>query len=189
MRLAACLLLLAAAQDSADPYFKFAKDSTWTYAMAGDEEIPKGMKMKMTVAEESEGKVWIEMTQGSQGGRKARLLWYVSDGVLYWAEKKGETLKDAIGLWKVGSKKGDTWSKPAGDTVQQHSATHMGKEDVKVPAAAYKDAVHVLLKIKEGGDDVQIDVYFVEKVGVVRMVYSQGDKKMSLDLEEFKPAK
>jgi hypothetical protein len=189
MRLAAFILLVAAAQDSADSYYKFAKGSTWTYAMVGGEDAPKGMKMKMSVLGEADGKYTLQMSQGDEAPRQTKLLWYVSDGVLYWAEKNGETLKEAVGLWKIGSKKGDTWSKPGSETVQEHSATHMGTEEVKVPAATYKDAVHVQVKIKEAGKDVVVDAYFVEKVGVVRMSYSQGDHKMSMDLEKFEAAK
>jgi hypothetical protein len=58
-----------------------------------------------------------------------------------------------------------------------------------VPAGAYKEAVHVKLEFQEANQNVQMDVYLVEKVGVVRMSYSQGDKKMSMDLEKFEPAK
>jgi len=189
MRVATLILLLAATQDSADPFYKFAKGSTWTYAMNAGEDAPKGMKMKLMVSGEADGKITVDMTQGAEGARQTKMLWYVADGILYWGEKKGDALKESIGLFKVGSKKGDTWSAPASDSMQKHSATHMGKEDIKVPAAAYKDAVHVQLQVQEPNETIQLDMYLVEKVGVVKMSYAVGEKKMSMDLEEFTPAK
>ncbi len=189
MRVATLILLLAAAQDSADAFYKFPKGSTWTYGMNVGEDGPKNLKMKMTVTGEADGKLTVDMARGAEGGRETKMLWYVADGILYWGEKKEEKLNEAIGIFKVGSKKGDTWSAPGSETVQKHSATHLGREEVKVPAGAYKEAVHIKLEVQETSGNIQLDMFLVEKVGVVKMVYGLGEKKMSMDLEEFKPAK
>jgi hypothetical protein len=189
MRLIAACLFLAAAQDSADPFYKFAKGSAWTYGMNAGEDAPKGLKMKLSVTGEADGKVSADMTQGSDGAKETKMLWYVADGIFYWGEKKGDALKEAIGLFKIGSKKGDTWGSPGSDSVQKHTATHLGREEVKVPAGEYKEALHIRLQVAEGGDNIQLEMFLVEKVGIVKMVYMFGDKKMSMDLEEFKPAK
>jgi hypothetical protein len=189
MRAAALALLLAAAQDSADPFYQFSKGSTWSYGMNMGEDAPKGLKMKITVTGQSDGKVSVDMAQGSEGARETKMFWYVQDGILYWAEKKGESIKEAIGIFKAGTKKGDTWSASASETVQKHAATHLGREAVSVPAGAYTDAVHIKLEVIESKETVGLDMFLVEKIGVVKMVYSLGDKKMSMELEEFKPAK
>ncbi|HVE39444.1 MAG TPA: hypothetical protein VNM14_06110 [Planctomycetota bacterium] len=189
MRIAAFILLLAIPQDSADPYYKFAKGSTWSYGMNVGEDGPKNLKMKMTVTGEADGRITVDMAQGAEGGHETKMLWYVADGLLYWGEKKGDKLNEAIGIFKIGSKKGDTWSAPASETVQKHSATHQGREEVKVPAGVYKDAVHIKLEVQEANGNIQLDMFLVEKIGVVKMVYGLGEKKMSMDLEEFKPAK
>jgi len=186
MRVASICLLLAFAQESADPYYKFAKDTAWTYSMTGPDG--KAAKMTIKVTGEKDGKVMVEMAQAEKGN-ESKLAWYVDGGIFYWSEKKGDAYKEAIGMWKVGSKKGDTWNSPGTDLIQKHSGTNLGKEDVKVPAGAYKDAVHVRLDIVEHNDTVKLDVYFVEKVGIVKMAYNMGEMKMSMDLEEFKPVK
>jgi len=189
MRLAAIALLLVAAQDSADPFYKFAKGTSWTYGLNAGEDAPKGLKMTITISGEADGKIMAEMARGGGGGDQTKVLWYVADGILYWGEKKGEILKEAMGLYKAGSKKGDTCSHPGSDSVQKYSASHQGREEIKVPAGAYKDAVHTRVEFSEGGKNVLLDVFLVEKVGMVRMAYTVGDNKMSMELEEFKPAK
>jgi len=189
MRLAAFILLVAAPQDSADPYYKFAKGTSWTYGLNAGEDAPKGLKMTITISGEADGKVSAEMARGGGGGEQTKVLWYVADGILHWGEKKGDALNEAMGLYKAGSKKGDTWGHPGSDTVKKYSATHLGREEIKVPAGTYKDAVHTKVEFSEGGKNVQLDVFLVEKVGMVRMAYTVGDNRMSMDLEKFEPAK
>src|SRR6185503_4414401 len=96
MRVASICLLLAFAQESADPYYKFAKDTAWTYSMTGPDG--KAAKMTIKVTGEKDGKVMVEMAQAEKGN-ESKLAWYVDGGIFYWSEKKGDAYKEAIGMW------------------------------------------------------------------------------------------
>jgi hypothetical protein len=183
------LAVLPAADDSAEPYFKFPKDSVWTYSMPSEQDRAKKETITMTVVGDADGKVSVDMVAQGDRPKTTRMTWYVADGLFFWAEKKGETLSDNVALYKLGSKKGDSWSVAKKEGSPAQSATHLGTEELKVGAGTYKEAIHTKLTLEQNGHTFDMDVYLVERVGVVKMVYSAGQKVMSLELESFKPAK
>jgi len=178
--------LILTPDDTGEQYFKFPKDTTWNYTMKGSEDQES---LTLTVTGEADGKVSANMVGKGDNAKNSKLVWYVDNGVLFWGEKKGDKLKDTIGLYKLGSKKGDTWGLAAKDGNPAQTAKHLGTEEVKVAAGVYKDAVHVQIDLTFEAVKFSMDVYLVEKVGVVKMAYNAENKQMSLELDAFKPAK
>ena len=87
-------------------------------------------------------------------------------------------------MLKAGSKKDERWTTPLGES------THLGVEELKVPAGSYKDAVKTRLKI--GPDDAAtvIEFHLVPGVGLARLSLSaSGGAPDSFELTAFKPAR
>ena len=58
-----------------------------------------------------------------------------------------------------------------------------------MPAGAYKGAVHVRIDWRDGASQIQTDMFFVEKVGLVKMTQSLDGKLSTMELVEMKPVK
>jgi len=191
MRAALLLLpLLRLADDAGEQFYKFPKDSVWTYSItAGPPDKTTKESMTFTVVGEADGKVSVDTVGTGERAHSTKMLWYVADGFFFWAERKEEGTKDAIALLKPGSKKGDTWTLQGKKGMPQQTGTHLGPDEVKVPAGVYKDALHTRIDLVEGETKFSVDVYLVEKVGVVKMTYNAKEMVMAFELESFKPAK
>ncbi|HZE96759.1 MAG TPA: hypothetical protein VE981_07020 [Planctomycetota bacterium] len=189
MRAAICLLVLLLAPDGAgDPFFKFPKETVWTYAMTGGDN-GKDARMLMTVTGENDGAVSVSMETRGGPGKSSKMEWFVADGLFFWAERRGEKLIDQIALHKPGSKKGDTWTVEGKEKSPKQAGTNLGTESVQVAAGTYENAVHTRVEFLDAQTKMKIDVYLVEKVGVVKMTYSLDEPRMAFELQEFKPGK
>jgi hypothetical protein len=178
-------LALLPTQDTGAQFYKFTKGTVWKYKATTPDS--KDDKLRIETTGEDDGKVTAIFELSGERGKKSVLRWWVEDGYLFWGEKHGEKLGEIMGLYKVGSKKGDTWKLDAKDGRQGQEGRHEGLEEVKVPAGVYKDAVHI--KVKVLPESVAISFYLVEKVGLVKISFNEGDKLSELLLEEFVPAK
>lgn len=166
-----------------DEFYKFPPETAWTYKRVQNNEE---RVITAKVLDEKEGRVRLDWKEARLDGtpeENSEVTWLVKDGIL-WAEvraKGEEAVSLALPILKVGSKKDDTWTTGAGES------TRLGTEEVKVPAGAYKDAVHTQLKA-EG--DTLINFYLVPKVGLVKVTVApaNGDA-ITFELKEFKPVK
>jgi len=164
-----------------DDYYKFKKETLWTY-----KRVENGAERKITgrVSGEAAGKVNLEWKEFEKDGsvRETSLVaWSVKDGVLTAdAGKEGEEPALSFAVLKEGSKKDDKWTVGVGDYV------HQGTVEVTVPAGTYKNAVRVRL-VLEG--DTKIDFTLVPKVGLVKIDIQDGSGGNTFELVEFKEAK
>lgn len=179
-------VLLLGVQDTGEQFYRFAKGSTWKYTATTPDSKDRAT---IEVIGEDGGKVSSSMVMTGERGHKSELRWWVEDGILYWGEKRGEKLVEVMGLYKVGSKKGDTWKLEAKEGRVGQEGSHQGLVELKVPAGVYKDAVHVRVKMLDDVFKASIDFYLAEKVGLVKIAYNHDDKVSELLLEEYRPAK
>ena len=194
MQILGILLLALLGQDAtanADGYFKFPKGTTWTFDK--QEEGDKGSVI-LVVEEQTEKQTVIDSKE-SKGAedeetKDETLLWYVENGLLRWAQKgEGET-EPMFTIWKIGAKKGDTWTGMGGGAAPfELTATHMGETSVETPFKKFDNAIHVKMSMEEAmeGMNMVINIYLVDGIGVVKFAGEMGGESgFSLILREFK---
>lgn len=194
MQILGILLLALLGQDAtanADGYFKFSKGTTWTFDK--QEEGEKGSVI-LVVKEQTEKQTVIDSKE-SKGAedeetKDETLLWYIEKGLLRWAQKgEGET-EPMFTIWKIGAKKGDTWTGMGGGAAPfALTATHMGEASVETPFQKFDNAIHVKMSMEEAmeGMNMEINLYLVDGIGVVKFAGEMGGETgFSLLLREFK---
>jgi len=113
---------------------------------------------------------------------------YLEDGYVCWGKMVEEKLTADLRVFKVGAKKGDTWTFGEGKRVVQ--LTHMGTADVTVKAGSYKDALYVQMSFGDKKTSGTADFYFVSGIGLVKGEMKMGDLVANqIELQEFKAAK
>ena len=174
---------MAAQADSADSLYTFKVGTTWTLlATASPEKGPKVEKIEFTEVESR------TKSGGEDEAKVETLRWSVVEGILTWSEIHDGKPKDSMKLYKVGSKKGDTWEW----TEDGHSAKgkNLGREEVKVAAGTYPETLHVRCELAEGNMTFGLDFWLAPGVGPVKFSISAGELgTMALELKEFKPGK
>ncbi|MBI2900624.1 MAG: hypothetical protein HYY17_10590 [Planctomycetes bacterium] len=194
MRFAAILALaLIGRQDTGEQFFKFKVGTTWVFEQT---EEGKVKKMTLKVTKEEGGKVYVESSEERGDDKEPRienLVWYVEDGILTLGEIEKEGTKPIFRVYKIGSRKGDKWKSSFGGGQEDMDVTHLGTEELTVPAGKYKDVVHVqMAKTVKAGDEertVSMDFYLVPAVGLVKLEINAGKDKNVIQLKEFKAAK
>ena len=188
------LLLLAAApfllqESAADPYYKFRPGTTWTYDVVARTKGPNPTKLELKVSGQDAGVTDLESRawKGEGEPRLQMIRWSVKDGILTWAEVRDGAEKDPIQVYKPGSKKGDTWEWL--EEKRRGKGTHLGTEEVKVPAGTYADAIHLQFEMQGEGPKFTLDIHLAAGVGPVRMAAGNAGDSMAYELKEFKPAK
>lgn len=184
--LAAAALLQA---DTGESFCRFPKGTSWTYRRSqGD----TAFKVVMTVTDQAEGRLVVESREYAEEGKEPRpktLAWAVEEGFLLWGEFKGGKIQSPLRVYKIGSKKGDTWKSPVGEGKGDLEATHMGTVEVKVPAGTYRDAVQVAFRFGTDQPKPLMEIVLAPKVGMVRFGGSAGSLQAVMELEEFKEGK
>lgn len=105
-------------------------------------------------------------------------IWYVQDGYVVWGDNDLQQITPYWRVYKLGSKKGDTWKGPS----EKGDATHMGTTEVTVPAGKYKDVIHIRLT----DEDAKVhDFYYAPAVGLVRWETTSSRGKAVLVLRKF----
>jgi hypothetical protein len=98
-----------------------------------------------------------------------------------------------VRLYKLGSRKGDTWECTDGrlKSAPDQVFTHLGVETVAVPAGTFRNARHVQVEIQAEGRRHTGDFYIVPGVGIVKseaVVEANGvQKRLLLELDRFEP--
>lgn len=105
-------------------------------------------------------------------------IWYVQDGYVIWGDYDLQKVTPWWRVYKLGSRKGDTWKGPS----EKGDATHMGKTEVTVPAGKYEDVVHIRLTDEDGKLH---NFYYAPKVGLVRWETTSSRGKAVLVLRKF----
>lgn len=171
-------------QDSGEQFYKFSAGTTWEYV---EERGKNKTKSVLTVKEIKDGKTIIESKEYAEGAKEPEVktvATYAQDGHVIWAEEVEGKLEERIRLFKIGSKKGDTWtSDMGGDSI---TISNLGTEEVKVGAGTYKDAVHLGF---ESGDDMsgkmKCDYWMAPGVGLIKFEMSSGEAKMTMECTKF----
>jgi hypothetical protein len=186
-------LISASQGDTGEQYYKFPKDTSWTY-----EGATEGSKRKtvLTVATEEAQQVRLVSKSYDNGknetGLPVSVVWAVEEGFLsWWTEGKNGKRMDAMQLYKLGSKKGDTWKGAPVKAPDVSEVTHLGTLEVKVPAGTFKNVTEVRVKYPSSPDtnEFTMDFYLAPKVGMIKMETKVGGKTASLmELTEFKKA-
>ncbi len=179
------LLALLAVQDaSLDAFYKFKPGSTWSYDRV--EKDAKRTVSARAVGEEN-GRMKIDWQEHNADGslhEAEDFTWFVKDDVLrVEVRNRNNGGVFEVPLLKAGVKKGEKWSNPEGES------TFLGPEEIKVPAATYKDALHVRLNLGAADPPIPIDIYLVPKVGLVKVSITSDEGPNSFELTEFKEAK
>ncbi|MBI2900625.1 MAG: hypothetical protein HYY17_10595 [Planctomycetes bacterium] len=184
--------MLGQAQDTGEQFYKFKVGTRWVLESAEGGRLTT-VTIKVVRVEES--RVTVESSEMRPNRKEPKvetLVWSVNDGYLIWSEVKGEKTKDVFRLYKVGSKKGDTWKSPWGGGSDEVEVTHLGTEEVEVPAGKFADAVHVQMarSVKMGDQEVRmaVDFFLVPNVGLVKMELSSAKSKSTVLLKEIKKA-
>jgi hypothetical protein len=181
---------LLAQDDKGQSLYKFKTGTTWTFDVKTTGEVPKLAKMEFKVTGEADGKVEVETRAFREEGepRVETLQWSVNGGgFLVWTEVRKGSTRDPMHLLKLGAKKGDVWEWK--DEDRNRKGTHLGVEELKVPAGTYKDATRVKIEITDGPGTYALDFHLVPGIGVVRMSGGAGANTITMELKEFKPAK
>lgn len=181
MILLACALL----QDESNLY-RLPAGTTWTFQV---DDGGKAGKMILKVLEDKDGKVTIETQEfkdaaAAEPSKVAKLLWSTDDGCLMWSSVRDDKTRPLWRIYKFGSKKDETWA--AGGESRTAEAANLGVEEVTVPAGTYKDAIHTRVKVDETEN---LEFYLVPKVGLVKFVRNDGDRKIVMELKEFTAGK
>lgn len=175
--------------DNAEPFYKFKAGTFWTFeATKKPAKGPKMSKLEFKVVKEEEGKIELESKAHRDGSEPQveSLRWAVKDGILTWSEIRSGEEKTTMQLYKLGSKKGDTWEWAITEGGKAKS-THLGREEVKVAAGTYKDALHVQFEMVDGPVKFTMEIYFAAGVGPVKVIGGSTDEdRTTLELKEFK---
>lgn len=166
--------------DTGEQYFKFKPGTTWSFkTKEGDTDG----KLTLKVEKEDGGKVYVESTEerADRDPKIEKLVWNVDKGVLIWAEIKEEKPSTVFQLYKLGSKKGDTWD--AGEAAPPGTKfEHMGANELKIAAGTYKDAIEIKGTFGEMGT---VSFFLVPKVGLVKMEIKLSKGANTIELTEF----
>jgi hypothetical protein len=109
-----------------------------------------------------------------------------SDGV-YRVSGAGKQINPLLCILKKGVKAGDSWECDS----QSENAQLKGKftasiEDVQVPAGAVKDALVVRSSgFQLGGQSMQLETWYMAKVGMVKQRVQIGNHEVILELEKY----
>ncbi len=188
------MLVLAAAAgllqaDTGGQFFRFPKGTSWTYTRS---QGGAAFKVVMTVVDEKEGRVVTESKEYAEEGKEPQvktMAWAVEDGFLLWGEFRAGRILSPLRVYKLGSKKGDTWKSPVGEGKAELEAVHLGMAEVKVPAGTYRDAVQVAFRFGPDPGKPLLEIALAPKAGMVRFSGSSGAAQSLMELSEFKEGK
>ena len=192
MQIVGILLLALLGQDAnADGYFKFPQGTSWVFDK--QEEGQKGT-VKLEVKGTEGGKTLISSKESQAGEdhqeKNETLIWYVEKGLLHWAQKGDVESEPMFTIWKIGAKKGDTWTGMGGGGAPfALTAKHMGEVEVETPFKKFDKAIHVQMSMEEAmeGMNMKINIYLVDGIGVVKFAGEMGGESgFSLTLRDFK---
>lgn len=158
-------------------FYDFKVGAKWIFDAVFD---GNKRQVNFTVARREPGRTIVEydIYNPPDPGATASMdqAWYLEDGHVLWGD--AEPTKPWWRVYKVGSRRGDTWQGPNG----KGKAEHLGVDEVVVPAGSFPDAVHIRLE----DEDAKIhDFYYAPLVGLVKWRTSGLKGAMLLQLKFF----
>lgn len=186
MRFVALVCLALGAQSgTGEEYYKLPKGTLSTFKISAP-EMNDTLLVRVT---ESGDKVLTSSEAKEKRMKASPMMWFVSDGILFWGENdKGES-REAVAVYKPGAKKGDvsTIAKKPGILAQEW--TLVGNEDVTVAAGTYKGALHTRTNAQSGREKITMDFFLAPKTGIVKMIWNVEGMALTFDLTAFELGK
>jgi hypothetical protein len=186
---ATVLALLAMSTVRADDakesaYYPLKKGTTWTYKVKDDNTL---VTVKVT-ASDKDGTV-VESSIGGMVKGTEKIL--VKDDGIYRTEYDMQKADVPLKIFKLPAKKDDSWdvdSKIAGTPIKGKFTTR--EEDITVAAGKYK-AIVVEGKDLDlsNGNKLTETFWYVENVGIVKMVVVTAKATIELELAKFEEGK
>ena len=114
----------------------------------------------------------------------------VDETGVYRTHINGIKIEPAVLILKFGIQKETEWASKC--QVGEHKVDFLfkldGLEEIEVPAGKYK-AVKVIGSGNIAGTETQTEFYFAEGIGIVRLTYSIGGQRTSLNLKKYTAGK
>ena len=114
----------------------------------------------------------------------------VDETGVYRTHINGIKIEPAVLILKFGIQKETEWASKC--QVGEHKVDFLfkldGLEEIEVPAGKYK-AVKVIGSGTIAGTETQTEFYFAEGIGIVRLTYSIGGQRTSLNLKKYTTGK
>lgn len=193
------LLPASEAASADDDTFEFHRGTRWTYE--GDQNGTRRTVLQEVLRVTTEDLFWKDepatvyrmavRTFSEDTGRfeltSTTTYLALEEGYLVTGSHEGLPVR----IYKLDSRKGDSWLcvDPRIRNLPELSFTHLGEEEVTVPAGTYKRARHIQMEIEADGFLHTGDMYIVPGVGIVKsQTTSEGNgqkKTVSLELKKF----
>lgn len=187
------LAALLPQDDKGEGLYIFPVGTTWVYEEIQQEE--KGEKKKrvvMKVLKAEEGKTEIKSQDFADGSKEPTftktLYSYLEDGYVVWGREVDGKMQAQVRFFKVGAKKGDTWT--FGEGKKAVTLTHMGTTELTVKAGTYKDVIQVQMIFGDATMTGTADFFLVNGIGMIKAEMKLGTMVHNIiELQEFTPAK
>lgn len=186
---AAAVLLFAflGQEDTGEAYYKFPVGTVWTYErQTGDEKV----RVVSTVVKQEKERTVVESKEFRKEGdppETRTFVWYVEEGFLCLAEQKDDRLRNEMRVYRLASKKGDTWKSPVGGVDYGIEGAHRGTADVEVRAKTYKSVLQVRMNMGVILQNASLDFDLAPGVGMIRFHFKAEEQgEIRMELLEFK---
>jgi hypothetical protein len=198
-----CALLVAARgmRSSGNDQFDFPRGVRWTYdgdadgkKLVVEQEVVRVTTEPLLIPGQSATISYIatRIQDGDTGS------WHQEPAMSYLALTggylvNGMTTGLPIRIYKLDARQGDSWPviDPRIRSLRGLKFTHLGEEEITVPAGTFGHARHVRAEIEVDGRAETVDIYIVPQVGIIKTETTlEGDGKkssMTLELRAFHP--
>ncbi len=175
--------LTVTAQEAPAPvktdFYPLTKNAVWIYKT-------KGVTVKMKVGNSSPEGTKIE-TLVNDKSISTEVIQVKKDGIYRVAIADIKPSKPVL-LLKLPPKSGDSWEVDTKLKEQPIKCKFEVKEEkVTVPAGSYVSYVVQGKNIDINGMSAGITTWYVEKIGIVKILLDFGGEKSQLELEKFEP--
>jgi hypothetical protein len=189
-------LTTAAAQDKAinHAYYPLKVGSQWSYRSGKETvviHVDKEVPVELMRPEDKTEKAIGFLLKVREVAEKVAVL---SDGV-YRFSTAGKTIKPPICFLKLGAKPGDTW-KVDSTTEDQKTIRGQfvaGEQTITIPLGGKQVELKTLMvaskDMKVDDEDITLQYWFAERIGMVKERVQIGKHDVTLELQEFKPAR
>jgi hypothetical protein len=176
-----------AADDTVLPteYYPLKVKNTWTYRIGLNAFTYKVVK------HEKKGGVVCAKIEMQVKGKPVSYehIGVTSDSIARYTFE-GKEAKPPIIILKLPPKKDEVWkveSKCDGKLLK--GSFKSGEETIKISGVAHKAVTVTGTDLDLGGMKLNVTYYFVKDIGMVKLVWELGGKKVVIELDRFEPAK
>lgn len=176
-----------ARQSNPEEDWLFGLSTQWTYNNLTKSGQEKTGSFTERVTKIENGICYLDYGNGEAAGNSLLPIegvQWIADGGWCSASILDGKILSGQKLYKLGSKKGDTWVYDPGVLT----ATNEGVVAVKVPAGTYNEAIQIKVT-NDGTGQVAHRIWLVPKVGLVKLTTDPDLSPMTMELEKFEPSK